>query len=201
MSGAAFLSELAVARGDDEMLARCLAMAEERRDAEVLDHRACAGIAIAQAALERGDSETVQAIASELVVLPTLAAEYVDKLFELSIDASIADGDDQLMEERRAYLNALKPARTTPLRRAGAARLAAELAHRRHDEEAALQAEVEAETLLRNVGAKPQLARTLLERARRRDDRGALDEARSIYEQLGASRWLEQLDQEFEAVA
>ena len=201
MSGAAFLSELAVARGDDEMLAQCLAMAEERRDAEVVDHRACAGIAIAQAALERGDSATVQAIAGELVVLPTLAAEYVDKLFELSIDAAIADGDDQLMEERRAYLNALKPARTTPLRRAGAARLAAELAHQHGEEEAALQAEVEAETLLRNVGAKPQLARTLLERARRRDDRGALDEARSIYEQLGASRWLEQVDKEFEVVA
>ncbi len=201
MSGAAFLSELAVARGDDEMLTRCLAMAEERRDAEVHDHRACAGIAIAQAALERGDSAAVQAIADELVVLPTLAAEYVDKLFELSIDAGIADGDDQLMEERRIYLNALKPARTTPLRRAGAARLAAALAHRRGDEEDALQAEVEAETLLRKVGARPQLARALLERARRRDDRGALSEARAIYEHLGASRWLEQVDKEFEAVA
>jgi hypothetical protein len=35
----------------------------------------------------------------------------------------------------------------------------------------------------------------LIERAGRRDDPGALAEARDIYKELGATRWLERLDE------
>jgi class 3 adenylate cyclase len=201
LAGAAFLAQVAVARGDQEMLSLCLAMVEEHRDAEAVDLRASAGIATARAGLDRGDVATVQALVTELLTLPTLAGEYVDELFELSIEGAMADGDEQVMTERRAYADALKPGRTTPLRRAGAARLTAELAHRRGDPDASRQAEAEAEAVLRAVGAKPQLAHALLERARRRDEPEALAEARAIYEELAATHWLEQIDHEFEAVA
>ncbi len=51
-----------------------------------------------------------------------------------------------------------------------------------------------------SVGARPLLATALLARARRSDDAEALSEARSIYEELGATRWLERLDAELGAV-
>ena len=101
------------------------------------------------------------------------------------------------MAERQAHLDALRPARSTPLRRAGALRLAAERAHLHGDETTAVRAEADAEALLRRVGAKPRLASCLLERARRRDETEALSEARAIYVELGAAHWLERVDQEF----
>jgi hypothetical protein len=88
----------------------------------------------------------------------------------------------------------LPPARTWPLLRAGRARLLAELAHRRGDCEGAQRFEDEATALLRSLGARPQLARTLLERARRHDDPAALAEARALYEELAAVRWLGRLE-------
>ena len=84
----------------------------------------------------------------------------------------------------------LPPARALPLMRAGAARLDAERAHRAGDFTAAAAHEQDAIDLLRGVGARPLLARALLKRARRRDDAGALHEARAIATELGARRWL-----------
>ena len=111
------------------------------------------------------------------------------------------NGDEAVMAERQAYLDALRPAQATPLRRAGAARLAAERAHRAGDEETAVAAEADAELLLRKVGARPRLAQALVERARRRGEPQPLAEARAIYEELGATSWLERLVREFEVVA
>ena len=91
--------------------------------------------------------------------------------------------------------------RATPLLRAGRARLAAEQAHRRGDAAEADDREQEAIALLRSVGARPLLARALLERARRRDAPAALAEARAIYAELGASRWLARVEEPSGAVA
>ena len=201
VTAAAYLAHLAVARGDQDLLALCLSLADQRRTSEVVDQRACAGITIARAALDRGDTGAVQELTTELLQFTTLPAEFIDEINELSIEAAIADGDEERMAERQAELEQLKPAGTTPMRRAAAARLRAERAHLRMDHDVTRQAESEADTLLRKSGAKPQLAQALLERARRRPDPVALAEARAIYEQLGATRWLEQLDHEFEAVA
>jgi hypothetical protein len=79
--------------------------------------------------------------------------------------------------------------------RAGRARIAAEQAHRRGDSKAADDFEREAITLLRSIGARPLLARALLERTRRRTDDAALAEARAIYSELGADRWLARIDE------
>ena len=55
--------------------------------------------------------------------------------------------------------------------------------------------------LLRSVGARPLLARALLEHGRRREDPEALAEARAIYTDLGATRWLARLDERTEVAA
>jgi hypothetical protein len=70
----------------------------------------------------------------------------------------------------------------------------AEQAHVRGDEERTAAYEREAVELLRSVSAKPLLAGALLDSVRRRGDGGALAEARTIYEELGATRWLERID-------
>jgi hypothetical protein len=176
-------------------------MADERRDSEHVDHWGSAGLVHARIALECGDTTEAQRLVTELVASPTLPAEFVDELLELSIEAGITDGDEQAMAERQAYLDALRPARYTPLRRAGSLRLAAERAHLRGDETTALRAEAEAEALLRQVGAKPRLAACLLERARRRGESEPLLEARTVYGELGAIHWLERVAREFGAVA
>jgi len=68
--------------------------------------------------------------------------------------------------------------------------------HRSGDAEAAQSSEQEAIVVLREAGARPRLALALLERVRRRDEPAALAEARSIYAELGATRWLERVDAE-----
>ena len=93
-----------------------------------------------------------------------------------------------------ALVDGMPPVRVTPLVRAGRARLRAELAHRDGDHEAVERFEGEAIELLRSLGARPLLALTLIERARRRDDPAALAEARTIYEELGAVSWLGRLE-------
>jgi hypothetical protein len=46
----------------------------------------------------------------------------------------------------------------------------------------------------------PLLAGALLDQVRRRGDAAAVAEARSIFAELGATRWLERLDPELGAV-
>jgi hypothetical protein len=99
-----------------------------------------------------------------------------------------------VMADLVAFVDRLERARATPTLRAGRARVSAELAHRHGDEQAAITFEDEAIALLRTVGARPLLAATLAERAARRDDAEALDEARTIYTELGATRRLAELD-------
>ena len=77
----------------------------------------------------------------------------------------------------------------------------AERAHRRGDARESERAEEEAIVMLRALGARPLIAKTLIERARRRDDAEALAEARTIYEELRATRWLARLDQTSEVPA
>lgn len=88
----------------------------------------------------------------------------------------------------------MPPVRSTPLLRAGRARLAAAQAYRRGDEESASTHQEQAISLLRSVGARPLLASALLERAARHDDQDAAAEARVIVHELRATRWLDRLD-------
>src|SRR5207248_10102747 len=107
----------------------------------------------------------------------------------------VALGDEAAIAETQAFVAALPPALATPLLRSGRARLQAELAHQAGDDAGAREFEDEAISLLRAMGTRALLVRTLLERARRRHDRDALAEARGICEELKAARWLERIDE------
>ena len=109
--------------------------------------------------------------------------------------AVLRPGDEDMMAELESFVAGLPRTRATPLMQAGRARLQAEQAHSRGDTQAAVGHEDEAITLLRSVGARPLLAKALLERSRRREDAAACGEARAICEELGAKRWLAKIDE------
>ena len=112
----------------------------------------------------------------------------------MCVEAVLARDDLDVLVELEEYVARLPPVRATVLLRAGRARLAAERAYRRGDAAGAAEFESEAIVHLRSIGARPLLARARVERSRRHDDRGALAEARSIYAELGATRWLGRVD-------
>jgi hypothetical protein len=200
LTAAAFLVEIACARGDDEMLEPCISIAERRRESSYVDQRVCAALTIARDALERGAAaEALKLVDPSLRELT--AGEFREQSYALAIEAAIKLGDETAIQDLVAFVDTLPPARATPLLRAGRARLAAELAHRRGDPDAAGRAEQEAIGLLRSVGARPLLAKALLERAHRGGDAQARAEARAIYQDLGARRWLERIDQVPEVAA
>jgi Double zinc ribbon len=124
-----------------------------------------------------------------------MAGELREAAYELAIEAALRLGDQSEMSELEDYVSGLPPVRAKPVLRAGRARLAAERAHRRGDVAAAEGFEREAAALLRSVGARPLLAHALLDQARRHEDKAALAEARTIYVELGASRWLARVDE------
>jgi tetratricopeptide (TPR) repeat protein len=199
--GAPYFALVSAARGDDEMLARCVALAGRTRDSESVDIRGGAALVLARAALERSDLDEVQRVIDEFLTWPALPAEYIDEAYAISVQAAILSGDAGLMARRAKAMAAIRPAQRHRLVRATSARLEAQAAHQAGDPDRARRAEVQAEALLREVGARPRLAQAQLERARRRDDQEALNEARAIYSSLDASRWLERVDQEFGVTA
>jgi len=121
--------------------------------------------------------------------------------YALAVEAAILLGDDHAIAELIEFVAGLPPAGGTRQLRACRARLEAEQAHRSGDRDGAERFEAQAIALLRSVAARPQLAQTLLERARRRPDPEALAEARAIYAELGATRWLERIDEASEVAA
>jgi hypothetical protein len=195
LSAAAFLASVAAARGDDEVLARCVAIANPAREATYVDWRACAHLALGRDALERGAPDEALRLARAVLPEESTGGEFRTEAYSQSIEAATALGDERAMAELVAVVDALPPALATPLLRAGRARLAAEQAHRDGDSESAARHEEEAIGILRAVGARPLLARALLERVRRRQDPQALAEARSIYGELAATRWLAAIDE------
>ncbi len=193
-TAAAFVAQIAVARGDEQTLERCLSLAAQGRESSYVDVRVCAALVLARDAIERGAVEEALQFAREALRVHT-AGEFTAEAYALGIEAATVFGDEAAIAELVQFVDALPPAEATPLLRAGRARLAAELAHRSGHERAVQRAEDEAIALLRSVGARPLLARTLLERASRRNDQAALEEARRIYSELGAMRWLAAIDE------
>jgi hypothetical protein len=134
-------------------------------------------------------------LARESLEVPTTGHESREHVFALAVEAALAGADDAVLAELVAYVDQMRPALATPLLRAGRARLQAEQAHRRADDAAAQEFEAEALQLLRSVGARPLLALALLERHRRHGGSEDLAEARAIYADLGATRWLMRIDE------
>ena len=201
IAAASLIVPIASARGDAATVERCLSVAAQRKDSTYVDLRVFATLAFARDAIERSSPRESLSLAADVLPREHVASEAMEEAYALSIEAANLLGDAAAMSELEAFVAKLPPARATTLLRAGRARLQAELAHRAGDSRAANHFENEAITLLRSVGARPLLAQTLLERARRYGDGDALSEGRKIYEELGATRWLERIGAASEVAA
>jgi tetratricopeptide (TPR) repeat protein len=201
MFAASSLVSVAAARGDYPMMERCLAIAAELRESTYLDQRASAEIVLARDALERGAPGEALRLMRATVDEGGVATEAVEEAYALCVEAVTGLGDQTAIGELVEVVSRRPPAAATPLLRAGRARLMAESAHQDGDEDAARRHEDDAIDLLRSVGARPLLAQTLLERARRRPEPEALTEARAIYTELEATKWLERIDKASEVAA
>ncbi len=194
LAAASFLISIAKARGDNETAERCLALAVQQPDSTYIDLRVASRLTFAWDAIERGSTAEALSLARDVLQeYKSTASEAVEGAFALGIKSALLTGDEAVMRELETFVAGLPPARATPLLRTGRLRLHAERAHRAGDESGARESEDEAIEILRSVGARPLLAETLLECARRHDDDVALAEARAIYEDLGAVRWLDRI--------
>jgi hypothetical protein len=201
MGTAALLVSIAAARGDDQTVERCLSLAAERKESSYTDMRVAAANVLARDAVERGAPAEAMELCREVLRAEGVGNEAIEEAHAVSIEAANLLGDPAAMGELETFVSELPPARATPLLRAGRDRLEAELAHRAGDADASLRSEEQALALLRSVGARALLAQALLERARRHGDREAIAEAREIYADLGATRWLQRLDAELGVVS
>jgi tetratricopeptide (TPR) repeat protein len=190
---ASVLATIAAARGDTGLMDRCRTIAEALRDSGYSEQRVSAELVFARDAVQNGRAEEAVSLMQRIVDQSGLGSESLEEAYLVSLEAAIALGDEDALAWLSDHVAGLPPARATPLLRAGHARIEAERAHRRGDDLGAESQENEAIRLLRTVGARPQLAGTLLERARRRSSPEALAEARDIYLELGAREWLERL--------
>jgi hypothetical protein len=201
MTGAAFLITVAAARGEESTVERCRTLASSHLESSYVDLRMCAGLALARDAIEHEDPERALALATSALAERGTGSELVTEAYGLAVEAAMEIEDDGAIAELISFVAELPPGRSSPLLRAGAARLAAEREHSRGDDQAALAHATNAVELLREANARPLLAHALLESARRREDAGALTEARGIYRELGATRWLERVDERWGAAA
>jgi hypothetical protein len=189
---ALFFSTIAAARGDNALLDRCAQSARRCIESQNVDVRASATVALANLALIDGDAAEAEQLAREGFDA-ALSGELWAEAFRVRVEAMLVMANEAAMEELATWVDQLPPARKLPLFRAGGARLRAELAHLSGSGQIARGHEREAEDMLRELEARPLLAAALLDRVRRRGDELALAEARQILEDLGATRWLEQL--------
>jgi tetratricopeptide (TPR) repeat protein len=183
------------AREDDGTIERCRSLALEGRGSTYVDRRICAESVLAREAVERGDPEEALKLTRRARREPGVSGDALRESYMIAVEAALTMGDEAAIAEVESFVAGLPAALATPLLRSGRARLQAERAHQAGDDSTARGFEQEAVSLLRAVGARGLLVRALLECAHRRQDREALAEARSLCEELKATRWLERVDE------
>jgi class 3 adenylate cyclase/tetratricopeptide (TPR) repeat protein len=191
---AAFLIGIAAARGDRETWQSCREIAETNHDTSHTDLASAVAVTLARDALESEAPRRALTLARPVLSALSTATESVEEAYAICIAAAVSLGDESAIAELESYGTSVPPVRATPLLRAGRARLAAEQAYRRGDEESASSLQAQAISLLRSVGARPLLATALLELAARHHDGEADAEARVILHELRATRWLQRPD-------
>jgi tetratricopeptide (TPR) repeat protein len=192
---ATFLASVAAARSSEDLLRRCRDAAEPWVEGANLDLRCSAITTLARVALHDDDPrralEMAQAVVEEKY---GTSAETLAEAYGIAVEAAGELADETAMSTLAAWVDDLPPARAGSLLRAGRARLLAELAVRQGDAVAATRHEGQAIDILRGVGARPLLARALLDRARHHGDPDAQAETRAIATDLEATAWLERMD-------
>jgi tetratricopeptide (TPR) repeat protein len=194
-------SYVSAGRGDEAMLAHCAAVAADNLDLSDLEYRSVAAIVLARQAFEGANPHEALTLLDGVLRYADVAGEIGTAAYALAVDASFKANDESAIAGLLAALDGLSPVRVGPVRRAQRARLTAEEAHLRGDEDTAQIHEREALELLESVAAKPLIAAALLDSVRRRGDADALSRAREIYTELGATRWLERIGQPSEVTA
>jgi predicted ATPase/class 3 adenylate cyclase len=184
-------SLVATARGDEELLSRCVAVVAPLQGAEDMETRGGVSLVQARAALDRGDLPGARGVVEPMLLVEEVAGEVRTGVLAIAVDVAL-DSEDRAQQDRLLrLLSELAPVHVTPVRLALLARLRAEQSA---SAEAAHQYEREALEHLRAVGAQPYQVTALLDIHRRHGDDAALAEARSICSQLGATRWLARID-------
>ncbi|HWD64845.1 MAG TPA: adenylate/guanylate cyclase domain-containing protein [Solirubrobacteraceae bacterium] len=190
VASAHVLAQFAEARGDDELMDRCLTIAGQQEGSGYADLR-CASLTVeARAELARGAAQAALARIQPVLDTPAIAGEVRTDAYVLCVESALVLGDETVIDELQGWCAARPPAEAPALLLASRERLLAEQAHQRGEGELAERHEQSAIDRLRAVGAQPLLARALLDRCRRREDPAAEAEAREIIGALGATRWL-----------
>ena len=186
---AAFLTQVADARGDLQTLERCRTLALAHRGSTNVDLEVSAQLVLARCALVSADPAAALELARPLLDAEPSGREMIAEAYELCLEAAMAIGDESVLAALEAHVDALAPNARSPIFRAAQARI---IAHRLvgTNRDRSEGYEREAIALLRDVGARPLLARALLERAGRGEDPDAVAESRALCSELGASRWL-----------
>ena len=193
-----YAAEIALARGDEALLARALDVSVRALEHNRHDDQGIGQLVQIRDLIGRGEiKDALNAVQTVLNDLAAVSPETLTDAYSLGVEAALAGSDEAALTSLIAYVDELPAGLITPLRRAGRARLQGEHAHLTGDESRARRHEKEAEALLTEVGAKPLLADALLDRARRHGDEDALAQARVILQELGAVRRLQALDERF----
>ena len=203
------LARVQAGRGDTAALRRTLALATERRGSTNVEY--AAGPAVAQAIALRALGQDREALEAALPIATGGVEIANEDRREAYLEAGLAAlvlGDEGSVEQLISFVAELPPARRTPMLRSGAARLAGLLAVRRQDLREADQRLAAAVAELRAIDAPFNLGQVLVEHAEVRraleneEEAGALlSEARSIFEGLRATPWLERVARAQSAVA
>ena len=195
------LARVQAGRGDTPALRRTLALATERRGSTNVEY--AAGPAVAQAIALRALGQDREALEAALPIATggvEIANEDRREAYLEAGLAALALGEEEQVERLITFVAELPPALRSPLLRSGAARLGGLLALKRRELREADRQLAAAVDELRGIEVPFNLAQVLLEhaevlRALGNEEEAAalLGEARSIFEGLRATPWLERV--------
>ncbi len=196
------LARVQAGRGDAPALRRTMAIATERQGSTNVEY--AAGPAVAQAIALRAlgqDREALEAALPVAVGSSEIANEDRREAYVEAGLAALALGEEETVERLIAFTAELPPALRPPLLRSGQERLSGLLASKRGDLRGADQNLAAAVGELRAIEAPFHLGQVLIDHAAVRralgnDEEAAalLAEARTIFERLGATPWIERVD-------
>jgi hypothetical protein len=203
------LARVQAGRGDDAALRRTLAFATEREGSANVDYAAGPAVARAIALRELGqERDALEAAMPVAIGGVGLANEDRREAYIEAGLAALALGEDEHVQQLITFVAELPPARRTPMLRSGAARFAGLLAKRRQDLREADHRLATAVAELRAIETPFHLGQVLIEHAEVRRALGneeeaasLLAEARSIFEGLRATPWLDRVAAAESAVA
>ncbi len=203
------LARVQAGRGEDSALRRTLAHASERVGSTNVEYAPGPAVARAIALRELGRvREAFEAALPIAIAGVEVANEDRREAYLEAGLAALALGEEEQVERLISFVAELPPARRSPLLRSAAARFAGLLAVRRQDLREADQRLAAAVVELRAIESPFNLGQVLIEhgevrRALGNEEEAAvlLGEARSIFESLRATPWLERVALAQSAVA